>query len=155
MDNQKADESQNMSRRFFVFGIFIIVVGCTPPQQTADIVKTVNASGTLTLNGAPLEFYQVSFFPNENRPAMGITDAAGRFTLGTNKPNDGAVAGSHKIAIVWVGPPSTDPNEGMMEFSSPPPPPIEIDKKYSNPETSGLVLEVPESGSTELNVELK
>ena len=144
-----------MSRRFFAFGIILTVVGCAPAQQTADIVKTVDASGTLTRNGAPLEFYQVSFFPNEDRPAMGVTDAAGRFTLGTNKPDDGAVPGPHRIAVIWVGPPSTNPNEGMTEFTSPPPPPIEIDKKYSNPETSGLVLEVPESGSAELNVELK
>jgi hypothetical protein len=31
---------------------------------------------------------------------------------------------------------------------------VKLDPKYSDPETSGLVLEVPESGSAELKVEL-
>ena len=97
---------------------------------------------------------QWNILSKDSRPAMGVTDAEGRFTLGTNKPGDGAVAGSHKVAVTWVGPPSTNPNEGMTEFTSPPPPKVKLDPKYSDPETSGLVLEVPESGSAELKVEL-
>ena len=143
-----------MIHRYLVLVVFLCIPGCGSSQPVGDIVPTVDGSGVLTLKGAPLEFYQVSFFPKDGRPAMGVTDAAGKFTLGTNKPNDGAVAGSHKVAVTWVGPPSTDPNEGIMEFSAPPPPPIKIDPKYGNPETSGLVLEIPESGSEELKVEL-
>ena len=118
-------------------------------------MKTVSASGKLTLNGTPLEFYQVMFFPTDGRPAAGITDAEGKFVLGTNITADGAMVGSHRVAVNWVGPPSTDPNEGVMEFSSPPPPTVEIDPKYTNPETSGLVVEVPDAGSEELKVELQ
>ena len=133
----------------------LLLPACAPSQPTGDVMKTVSASGKLTLNGAPLEFYQVMFFPTGGRPAAGITDAEGKFVLGTNEADDGAMVGSHKVAVNWVGPPSTDPNEGVMEFSSPPPPTVEIDPKYTNPETSGLVVEVPDSGSEELKVELQ
>ena len=143
-----------MTKWNLIFGLSLGLLGCAPAQPTGDVIDTVRASGILTHKGAPIEFYQVLFFPKDIRPAMGVTDAEGRFTLGTNELGDGAVAGSHKVAVTWVGPPSTNPNEGMTEFTSPPPPKVKLDPKYSDPETSGLVLEVPESGSAELKVEL-
>jgi hypothetical protein len=144
-----------MSVRVLIVGAILGIAGCGTAQPTGEILETVDASGTLTLNGEPLEFYQVAFFPTDNRPAMGISDSTGKFSLGTNKPGDGAIVGPHKVAVTWVGPPSTDPNEGIMEFTSPPPPTVEIDPKYSNPETSGLVIEVPATGSSELNIRLE
>ena len=144
-----------MLYRYLFLTLLLFVAGCGSAQKAGDVVPTVNASGVLTHKGTPLEFYQVTFFPKDNRPAMGITDAEGKFTLGTNKPDDGAVAGSHKVAVTWVGPPSTNPNEGMTEFSSPPPPKVDIGSRYSSPETSGLVLEIPESGTSDLKVELQ
>jgi hypothetical protein len=147
-------ESLKMTKWKLIFGLSLGLLGCAPAQPTGDVIDTVPASGVLTHKGAPIEFYQVLFFPKDSRPAMGVTDAEGRFTLGTNEPGDGAVAGSHKVAVTWVGPPSTNPNEGMTEFTSPPPPKVKLDPKYSDPETSGLMLEVPESGSAELKVEL-
>lgn len=147
-------EKAKMTQWKLIFGLSLCVMGCAPAQPTGDVVDTVPASGFLTHKGAPLEFYRVSFFPKDNRPAMGETNAEGKFTLGTNKPGDGAVVGNHKVAITWIGPPSTNPNEGMTEFTSPPPPKVKLDPKYSDPETSGLVLEVPDGGSAELKVDL-
>lgn len=144
-----------MVYRVFTLWAALCLVGCGPSQPTGETVATVSASGKLTLKGAPLEFYQVTFFPTDNRAAIGMTDAEGKFVLGTNTPGDGAVAGSHKVAVNWVGPPSTNPNEGMTEFSSPPPPKVKINVKYSNPETSGLTVEIPDSGSTELAIDLQ
>ena len=144
-----------MKLRYLVCLALLVLPACAPSQSTGDVMKTVSASGKLTLNGTPLEFYQVMFFPTDGRPAAGITDAEGKFVLGTNITADGAMVGSHRVAVNWVGPPSTDPNEGVMEFSSPPPPTVEIDPKYTNPETSGLVVEVPDAGSEELKVELQ
>ena len=143
-----------MTKWNVISGLLLCFMGCAPAQPTGDVIDTVPASGILTHKGAPLEFYRVSFFPKENRPAMGETNAEGKFTLGTNKPGDGAVVGSHKVAITWIGPPSTNPNEGMTEFTSPPPPKVKLDPKYSDPETSGLVLEIPDGGSAELKVDL-
>lgn len=143
-----------MFYRSLALTLVISLAGCNPTQPTGDTVATVAASGKLTLKGAPLEFYQVTFFPKDNRAAIGTTDAEGKFVLGTNAPGDGAIAGAHKVAINWIGPPSTNPNEGITEFTSPPPPKVKINGKYSDPETSGLTVEVPASGSSELTVDL-
>ncbi len=120
----------------------------------AETVPVVAASGTLTFRGQPLEHYQVMLFPQNGRPAAGMVDAAGKFVLGTNQPGDGAPAGTHRVAVTWIGPPSTDPGQGVMEFTPPPPPTIKIPDKYANPETSGITVEVPESGTDAIAINL-
>ncbi len=145
-----------LCRWVFSFAGLLLLSGCGNAQPTGERLATVSASGVLTLNSKPLEYYQVLFFPpNGQRPAAGTADAEGKFVLGTNEPQDGAVVGSHKVAINWVGPPSTDPNDGIMEFSEPPAPSIRIDPRYSDPETSGLVVEIPASGTNEIRIDLK
>lgn len=129
--------------------------GCGEGTPTGDVIDTVEAGGVLTYKGQPLEYHQVTLFPTDNRPAVGTTDAEGKFTLGTNGAGDGAVPGTHKVAVIYVGPPSTNPEEGITEFTQPPPPKVKIDKKYQDTETSGVTVEVPEDGSTELKIELK
>lgn len=143
-------------RRVLTLAGLIFLCGCGSDQPTGDRIATVTASGILTLDGKPLEYYQVLFFPpGGERPAAGTADAQGKFVLGTNEPEDGAVVGSHKVAINWLGPPSADPNEGIMEFSEPPAPTIRIDPRYSDPETSGLVVEIPAGGTNEIRIDLK
>lgn len=132
-----------------------LCVGCGEPAPTGDVVETVEAEGTLTHQGKPLAYHQVTVMPNNDRPAVGITDESGRFVLGTNEEGDGAVAGVHPVAVNYVGPPSTNPEEGIMEFSEPPPPEVEIDKKYANPETSGLTVEIKEDGENQLEIDLE
>lgn len=144
-----------MLMRSLILAVILALPGCGASQPTGEIVKTVSAGGVLTLNGTPIEFFQVACFPENNRPAIGITNAEGKFTLGTNGLDDGAVPGRHKVAITWIGPPSTNPDEGIMEFTPPPPPTHKLDGKYGNPETSGLTVEVSESGSTDLVIDLK
>lgn len=143
-----------MTLRFFGLLAAVSILGCDS-GPTGDIVPTAPASGTLTLNGVPLEYYQVSFFPEDNRPAIGITDAEGKFTLGTNSENDGAVVGTHRIAVTYVGKPSDNPDEGIMEFTAPPPPKHKIPGKYNSPDSSELSLEIPKGGTTDLVLDLK
>lgn len=50
-----------MSGRVLIFGTILVIAGCGPAPPTGEILETVDASGTLTLNGEPLEFYQVAF----------------------------------------------------------------------------------------------
>lgn len=139
-----------------IFWIMLLsMAGCGSPQPTGDVVKVVPASGVLTLKGQPLEYYQVSTFPESGRPAVGVTDAAGTFVLGTNAQNDGAMVGSHKVSVTWVGPPNTDPNEGIMEITPPPPPKVKINPKYENAETSGLTIMIPDGGIGDLKVDLQ
>lgn len=153
-----AQQQRNPSvvRQLSLSLLFSLIAGCGGSSgPVAETVPVVTAAGTLTFQGKPLEHYQVMLFPQDGRPAAGMVDAAGKFVLGTNEPGDGAPAGSHRLAVTWVGPPSTDPGQGVMEFTPPPPPKIKIPEKYTNPDTSGITVEVPESGSDAIVIELK
>lgn len=139
--------------------MFVVLSGCgKAPGPKAVIEKVVPVAGTLTYKGQPLEYYQVAFLPVDGRtPAVGVTDAAGKFKMGTNKSGDGAPPGASKVAIAFVGPPSTDPPGQEKQIEDPallPKPKIKIPDKYNNPETSGLTQDVPKSGFPDLKIDL-
>jgi hypothetical protein len=72
-------------------------VGC---GGGADQPDTVPVSGTITVEGKPLEGAQVSFLgEGASRAAMGTTDAAGKYQLTTFEENDGAIVGKHTVSI--------------------------------------------------------
>jgi len=126
--------------------------GCGDAE--AGIEKTATASGLLTHRGQPLAHYQVMFTPEDGRrPAAGVSDEHGKFTLGTNDAGDGAPPGKHRVSVVYVGPPSSG-GDGQNNFAPPPSPKTKLAAKYSNPETSGLTAEVPASGAGDLKVEV-
>ncbi len=137
----------------------LALVGCSNYSQTAHIEKVVPASGMLTYQGKPLESYQVTLLPTDGRrPATGITDAAGKFVLGTNNVGDGAPPGKHKVAIVWSPPrPAGEMGQETINDNpaTMPKPKIKIPDKYSDPEKSGLVQEVPARGTSELKFDLQ
>jgi hypothetical protein len=141
------------------FGVFVFIAaaliglaGCSDSETTIE--RTVRAGGIVTHQGQPLPYYQVMFHPDDGRrPAAGVSDAQGKFVLGTNGEGDGAPAGKHRVSITYVGPPSAGA-DGMNNFSPPPPPKTKLAPKYGNAETSGLTAEVPASGSSELKLEV-
>lgn len=134
--------------------VSIFVAGCGEKRQVADIEKTVAASGVLTFQGKPLENYQVIFHPKDKkRPASARTDADGKFQLGTNRPGDGAVPGSHQVTVTYAGP-AVDPTPGD-EFKAIPPAKIVIPEKYGNLELSGVTQEIPTGGDSNLKIDLK
>ena len=140
-------------------GIALLISGCGGPSSGPTIEKVVSVSGTLTYQGKPLEFFQVTFLPTDGRrAAVGVTDATGKFTLGTNDVADGAPPGSHKVAVVWVGP-QTDVAAGQeVVIDDPsllPKPSVRIPAHYANPETSALTQEIPAGGLTDLKIDLK
>ena len=133
----------------------MVLAGCGGGQPTAEIIPTVPAEGVLSYQGNPLEFHEIVVIPEGERPAIGVSDEQGRFALGTNDVGDGAVVGTHPVAVRYVGPPSTDPEEGVMKFTPPPPPKVKIDRKYHDPTTSGITVAIPEKGDTDLKIDLK
>lgn len=133
--------------------ICVLLAGCGS-QPSGDVLSTVPAGGTLTYKGKPLEFHQVIFMRKGERPAAGVSNGDGKFTLGTNDAGDGAPPGDYEVAVTYVGPPSTNPEEGMNEFTTPPPPKVKIDRKYSDSTKSGVKVTVPNGGSTGLKVDL-
>lgn len=125
------------------------LAGCGSGEPSGDVVDTVPAAGSLSYQGKPLAYYKVTVYPEGDRPAAGVTDEEGNFTLGTNTLDDGAVVGTHPAAVAYVGPPSKNPEE-----EPPPPPKVKIPRKYRKTETSDLTVEIPSSGVSDLQIEL-
>ncbi|MCC7335223.1 MAG: carboxypeptidase regulatory-like domain-containing protein [Pirellulaceae bacterium] len=56
-------------------------------------------SGTVTLDGEPLEKAFVEFSPPNGRPSMGKTDSNGYYRLEYSTSQTGVEAGEHKVRI--------------------------------------------------------
>jgi hypothetical protein len=126
--------------------VCLVALGCGGNGKP----KAYPVTGTVTLNGQPIEGASVSFFTQDElmRAARvpvpkGTTDASGQFHLTTYEKNDGAPAGSYKVAISWmqVTRPSDDPEE-MVERDR-------LKGRYADTDKSGLTATV-ESGENQL-----
>jgi len=72
-----------------------LFVGCGEKIEVAEV------SGTVTVNGKPLDMIHVEFWPDNGPRSWGVTDANGKFTLtlDTDEPKPGAVPGTHKVML--------------------------------------------------------
>ncbi len=142
--------------------VCVLLTGCG-----SDLPDTVPVSGTVTLDGDPLEGATVNMLSDEsNIVASGKTDANGEFTVNTvigSQTVEGAVVGAHKIAVVKTesgGQDMKDPKEMMAEMTTNPAITSEykqthlIPERYNNPTMSQLTAEVTESGPNEIELEL-
>ena len=120
--------------------VLLGVFGCNRGPQMAPV------TGVVLLNGQPVDGAAVLFTPEAGgRPADGVTDKEGKFTLQTFEPGDGAVVGKHKVAIVGMrqtGVQATsDGLSGEVNESK-----VRevwfVPKTYSSPDTSGIEIEV-------------
>ncbi len=135
---------------FFLLAVGLVSHGCSGGTNTE---RTVAAGGVLTHKGQPLSYYALTLQPAEGqRGAAGETDEQGHFLLGTNSAGDGAPPGKHRVGIAYLGPPASRP-DGQNNFKSPQPK-VKLAAKYATPETSGLTLEVPPSGSSDLKIDV-
>jgi hypothetical protein len=135
-------------------GLVLVFAGC---GSSGDREKVVPVSGVVTYQGKPLEGYRVTFMPTDGRrPAIGLTDAEGKFALGTNEVGDGAVVGTHKVAFVWAPPVIGEPGQETVTDNPAnlPKPKTRIPDKYTDPEKSGITQEVPSRGISDLRFEL-
>jgi hypothetical protein len=120
--------------------------------------RTAAVSGTVTYKGQPVPNANVSFVPeaSSGRAATGLTDANGRFKLGTFSTSDGAILGNYRIGIIARGP-DRPPKPGETGSGMPgelmPGEPT-IPTKYFAPDTSGLTHEV-KRGSNHVQLDLK
>jgi hypothetical protein len=117
--------------------VLVCVAGCGKPGTA----PTAEVTGTVTLDGSPIEGVGVTFLPQEGRPASGVTNASGQFTLSTFETGDGAVPGRHKVAI-GEQPDESEPMPGTPEAANWKPPEARFPEKYSNPEESGFEAQV-------------
>lgn len=112
-----------MLRRLLCCGLLLpLVIGCggngNPPTE--------NVSGTVTLDGNPVEGATVAFIPDDSangKPAVGRTDASGKFKLTSFESGDGAMLGSYKIQVDKYDTPDGGVNPyGPPPEDNPPPP---------------------------------
>lgn len=69
--------------------------GCGPAG-----IGTVPVTGTVLVDGKPIEGVTIVFNPGEGgRAASGVTDAQGAYTLTTEINGDGALPGSYQISV--------------------------------------------------------
>ena len=74
-----------------------VLAGCGSGEPTMNLVPV---TGTVTLNGEPLEEANVRFFDvnGKNQAASGKTDSDGKYNLGFSTYK-GAMAGQYKVVI--------------------------------------------------------
>jgi hypothetical protein len=118
---------------------FPLCFGCT----RGDAPKTAPVKGTVTMQGKPLPHVGVTFLPTGKGPtASGNTNDQGEFTLMTSRPGDGAVIGTHKVAVGSA-------DEGPRKPGSP-----IIPEKYGSPNTTDLTAEVKAGQTNVITLEL-
>lgn len=153
-----------MSVRFSSISIIclaLLAAGCGGDDEFKKArPKTVNATGTIFYNGEPLAGATILLEPSnpDGRAAISRSGKNGEFSPDAFPPDPGAVPGTYRVSVTKRVPSAqqtlsedshdVDVVEGEDPDSLIPP-------QYSNAKTSGLTIEVPESGSDSLKIELK
>ena len=136
------------------------LAGCSggaPPRP-----KTFPVTGTVMWKGAPVEDAQVTLVPTKEgqQAATGVTDAAGKFSVGTFEAKDGALEGEYMVKVVKynIKPPQAGTNvqlsheeeQKIYVEETKPAEPLKnlLPEKYENPTTSGLKHTVTSGPST-------
>ena len=143
--------------RTVLFVLLAASIGCGESGREVIPITTASVTGTATFNGKPLENYRVFFYcasDGANEPATDRIKADGTFTLSVRTPGDGAIVGSNKIWFAY-DPPLPEEIPGMEQGIAPPPATVKLPDKYLSGETSGLTVDVPESGLDNYSLELK
>ena len=138
-----------------------VLCGC---DRTPRLTGLVNASGTLTHEGNPVEGASIMFAPApgssaDNRAASAKTDASGRFTLMTLVPGDGAFPGTYRVMVNKT----EAAGGGAIESTGDAPTRFSDDRtridylpqKYRNPETSGIEITIPPKGTKTIEINLE
>lgn len=136
----------------------LLAAGCSAPRS-ADRPATQPVTGTVTLNGNPVDGATVTFQPIDasGKAAVGLTDSAGKYALTTFGSNDGAVSGSYKITVIKTETPAPSngdaageyvPPEALGPGARPAAPKNLLPEKYANAQTSGLTATVKEESNT-------
>lgn len=75
----------------------LLLTACGCGRGNYPEVATV--TGTVTLDGNPLEDAEITFAPKDGRASSGRTDAKGQYDLSYTKNIRGAVLGEHRVMI--------------------------------------------------------
>lgn len=130
--------------------VFVLTaVGC----GRSDMAKV---SGTVTWQGKPVPDAIVEFVPANRPGAVGRTDAAGRYSLTTLKPGDGAFVGPVRV-IVQPFVPGNDPDKPPPSPQTRPPMPpsrTDIPDRYRTTDKTPLTAKVVAGKRNQFDFEL-
>jgi hypothetical protein len=126
----------------------VLITGCVQKRSEYQSLGLVEVTGTVTLDGKPLDGVWVDFQKPGEGGSRGITDANGQYRLMLNSEKSGVTPGEKKVRIMSVSHgEKTAPAEGQKI-------PIEkIPAKY-NSETT-LSVTVAEGKSQTFDFDLK
>lgn len=108
--------------------------------------RAVPAAGTVLHKGKPVESGSIQFVPAEGRAASGAIEN-GKFTLSTYADGDGAIPGTHQVAV-------SSTKQGTKIKNGEPEIIFLVPEVYSNPMTSDTVTTVPPEGKTDIEINL-
>lgn len=117
-----------------LFLVLLTACGCSGGSTHPP---TATVSGTVTLDGQPLENATLMFQPESGRPSTGVTDKEGRYTLEYMAGVPGATLGMHFVIIRTLV---------AGEDGRPPVSPEKLPKKYHD--ETGLRVEVKSGANT-------
>lgn len=136
--------------------LFCLGCGSTDKFEKAR-PATVTAEGSVIYKGKPIPGATIVAAPDEGGfAAAAVTDSSGKFKLSAFPPKAGAVPGKYSVTITAVEPaPVIELPEGVHEDDIQRPPAKHlIPQKYSDPTKSGLRLDLPPEGRTDLDFDL-
>lgn len=110
-------------------------------------------SGKVLYRGEPLKFGSVMFQPEAGQPARGQIQEDGSFYLSTNGDGDGARIGRNLVRVTCF-----ETQQPLPDGSFTGEPGLGkslIPEQYNSPEHSGLVVDVPPEGKSDVVLELK
>jgi hypothetical protein len=122
----------------FVASLLLVALACPGCNSKSG---TAQVRGTVELDGKPLASGAIATIPQSGRGAK-ATIENGQFVLGTFAENDGALLGTHQVAVV-VYEKSTGVGAEAAAGK------LLIPERYTNPQTSGLTIDVTASGPNE------
>lgn len=126
-----------------VVALVVASTGCgsgKPKRPPVAVVK-----GKVLLDGQPLESGSIETSVDSGRGALGAIHG-GQFELSTYGTNDGALLGKHRVAVI-----SREKGEEGPEAKAGK---LLIPERYTNPQSSGLTIEV-KAGDNTPTLELK
>jgi hypothetical protein len=127
-------------KNLFLSFILLCAVGCG--------TKMVSVSGTITLDGKPIQDCRVLFQPKTTSaaetladPASGLTDQNGKYQLSPldKKRKSGIAPGDYIVKFGWQ-----NPNPPINETEPQPKPPYKLPEEV---QMKGLPFTVPANGS--------
>lgn len=132
----------------------LFVFGCAKEEPPPDVPELIPVSGTVTLDGKPVEGAVVLFIPtgSTNFSALGATDAEGKYKLQTRtgqQLRDGVPAGEYRVAVSRMVKPDGSP---LPPDPSTPPAMVgareQIAPEFSLPGQSRLKARVAQGSNT-------